>query len=359
MKTTRESNYDLLRIISAFAVVMIHVTGTYENALEPGMLYNKLDVSRLDWIYLCVALPKFAVPCFVMLSGAFVLSDEKNCDYNFFYKKTLSKIGIHTIIFSFLYVLYVLLQTMIEVAFNGAKPMVLVEPIVDWIKGSPYYHMWYMYMIMVVYLFAPIVCGIKRDIGEEKFIKVAWSFFVVSRICTWTSSHTFSWDIGSAVCYLGYFMLGYALKSKGSKDLSKAILYIMAAVIIEVVASKIMYLEKINYYPLGSTLWIQNVLLTIAAVLVFAGFSNLEIRRNWGELSALTFYIYLIHAFVWSRGEKWVRVNLGTEGDSRMVIPVATVIVFLLSIFLSILYKNVWEWFDNKYDFSKRFFRQN
>lgn len=76
----RESNYDILRVISAFAVVMLHVSG--------GMLaFNDMGVpTNLNLpLMLINHIVRFAVPCFFMLSGAFHLADKKNVDYRYFY----------------------------------------------------------------------------------------------------------------------------------------------------------------------------------------------------------------------------------------------------------------------------------
>ena len=82
----RENNYDLLRIISTFAVILIHVNAFYISKMTDY-------ASNLYWIGSAINIvTRFSVPCFVMLSGAFLLSNPKNKDYKTFYKKTFSKI---------------------------------------------------------------------------------------------------------------------------------------------------------------------------------------------------------------------------------------------------------------------------
>lgn len=82
MSNERESNYDLLRILSAFAVVMLLVSVVFLKFNDIKAPSNcSLSVIVLN------TLTRFAVPCFFMTSGAFILADEKNADYKFFIKR--------------------------------------------------------------------------------------------------------------------------------------------------------------------------------------------------------------------------------------------------------------------------------
>lgn len=96
MSKDRENNYDLLRFISILAVIALHISDQYSDF---GDTYK---MTLTIWSKIVA----FCVPCFVMLSGAFILNNEKNAYYSNFYRKSFSKIGIHVLIFSILYVAY-------------------------------------------------------------------------------------------------------------------------------------------------------------------------------------------------------------------------------------------------------------
>lgn len=55
---------------------MIHVSVAYIGDFETngGRIYN----SNIWYGYIYNTISRFAVPCFIMLSGAFILSNEKN-----------------------------------------------------------------------------------------------------------------------------------------------------------------------------------------------------------------------------------------------------------------------------------------
>ena len=89
MENKREANYDLLRIISTIAVVIIHVSGIYTDSITNSDFFGKLYERNIIIPLLYGTLANFAVPCFLMLSGAFLLNNNKNEEYNFFYKKSM------------------------------------------------------------------------------------------------------------------------------------------------------------------------------------------------------------------------------------------------------------------------------
>lgn len=153
---SRESNFDLLRIICAFAVVVIHVSAQFIGAMAGNPQYVGMEFHDVFNSTLWNVLSRFAVPCFVMLSGAFILANNKNADFSFFYKKSLRKFFLPLLLFSFLYYLY---SNILIVGghFLIQKPDVLslgvfFEPLLNWFKGAPFYHLWYMYMLVGLYL---------------------------------------------------------------------------------------------------------------------------------------------------------------------------------------------------------------
>lgn len=66
----RYNNFDILRILSCIAVIMIHVSSTYRGDYD-------FDEKDMLGIIIYNTLSRFAVPCFVMLAGAFALSNKK------------------------------------------------------------------------------------------------------------------------------------------------------------------------------------------------------------------------------------------------------------------------------------------
>lgn len=185
MGKTRESNYDLLRIISAIAVIAIHVSGTWIGAVTNEKIFGQFYHNGILATCFYHVLSRFAVPCFIMLSGAFILADERNADYKKFYRKTFINVGIPTLLFSLYYFLYSFLKAVMAVWIKGREITYLLQPIKNWIKGAPYYHMWYLYMMIGVYLLVPLILLFKKQVGEKIFSRVTWIFLVCASMGYW------------------------------------------------------------------------------------------------------------------------------------------------------------------------------
>lgn len=125
-------------------------------------------------IVICIynSICRFAVPCFLMTSGAFILDNDNNSNYKLFYRKSFQKLGIPLLIFSIFYIMYDLLTMIVMHNINFKYFFIKI------LTGAPMYHMWYMYMIIGIYIFAPFVIKIKDIITEQNFVKVVIIFLL-------------------------------------------------------------------------------------------------------------------------------------------------------------------------------------
>lgn len=164
MSKTRESNFDLLRIISAFAVIMLHISYWFLRIDDTSVFTN----CHFPTLFM-TSITRFAVPCFFMLSGAFILADERNADHKYFYKKSFKNIGITGAIFCLLYVLYNIVKIMASTFIlhrRGADDMLhgIFSIIKSLIAGRPYGHLWYLFTLAGLYLAAPFVIHLAADL---------------------------------------------------------------------------------------------------------------------------------------------------------------------------------------------------
>lgn len=343
----RENNYDLLRIIATLAVIMIHVSASYKDALANPDILGACYTEHVETIYLYNVFSRFAVPCFVMLSGAFVLADERNREYRYFYRKIFKNVGIPTLIFSVGYFLFSVAIKAAAIVMNGGAWAQLLEPVILLLKGEPYYHMWYLYMMIGVYILVPVIIRFKESVDEKTFSVVAWVFLVVASISVWTGERTVNWDLGDSFCYLGYFMVGYEIrKSRGQRkgNLLGTVMILLGGSFEFLIA-----LIQIKCHGTSeSTGMIKNLidpqcpLVVLASVLIFVGFSCLDLKRGFGFLPKMTFLIYLFHAGVWEVLKRLIVKMWVANGDCRIIIPVAIVTCFIISNLLAILYSRIW-----------------
>lgn len=353
MQTDRECNYDLLRVISMIAVIMIHVSITwisgFSKYISDGGEINMLLYPIMACVYNTIS--RFAVPCFIMLSGAFVLDDDKTADYYNFYHKKFMKIGVPTIIFSILYVLYRILLCFLG---EGSVLKEAVTLIKDIIVGAPFYHMWYIYMLLVLYMLAPVAVRFKDSISYRNFRRSAFIFLVLATISRWTTGVVrLNWDLGQSFEYLGYFMIGYVIRKDLQKNNFKGILLILLGIAMEIALAfaeyKFQIVDGIDENELNFQI-VAPYAPTIAMVslIIFAGFTMLEIgyNKHIKKLADMSLIIYLVHAGVWdffkksmmylAKGENYV-MNL----NNLYWIPIFVVMVLIISALLTMVYNSL------------------
>ncbi len=134
---------DNSRILAIFAVIFLHVSSSVIAQSDVGSGYwwiaNIYD-SAVRW----------CVPVFVMISGALLLDQNKNEGLAAFYTKRLSRVLIPILFWSFVFLLLKFLKGYVK----GAPPSGS-ELLNLFLSGTPYYHMWFLYMILGLYLFTP------------------------------------------------------------------------------------------------------------------------------------------------------------------------------------------------------------
>ena len=336
----REENIDLLRIVTFIGIIAIHVSGAFL-----GIYKNNIDTVNTLYkftacLYNCIG--RFGVPVFLMISGEFLLKNKKILNYKVFYEKSFKKIFLPTIIFSIVFFIY---KIIINFLNNSNE---IIEIIKNFIIGKPFYHMWYMYMLIGVYICIPILIKIKEKIGEKMFEKITYIYFSISIICLWTTDSTIQWNPGISVLYLSYVMIGYVISTKvREKSKLKFLIFTAISVCIELLMSII--LEFLINSGYESKLQIQentSPLSALAGIFIFIAFNYLKTEKNWFKLSNLTFYGYIIHALILDVILKINIIIFGKDFYLKMnpiiIIPCIIIIILILSfIFSYILQKMV------------------
>lgn len=140
----REIWIDYLRVISAIAVIIIHVTA--------GFLYESNYAFISWWIGLFAAgTMRFCVPIFVMVSGALLLSKRYSLKDHL--KKRIQKVLSPFIFWSIIYILIDLILPVLK-----GEPISLMSSLKYFISGLFFGvrgHLWYIYMILGLYLLIP------------------------------------------------------------------------------------------------------------------------------------------------------------------------------------------------------------
>lgn len=314
------------------AVIMVHVSANWRIAYRAPAdgVYDTSYYVLAAYVYNAVT--RFCIPGFLMLSGAFLLDDARTADYKMFYTRSLHRLGAPALIFAVIYVLY---SAVLSYRDYGMELDWIQELVTNILTGTPYYHLWYMSMLAAIYLLAPVAIRFKDSITFSQFRIVSFAYLIWAGISVNTSSQTLQWDLGSAASYMSFLLIGYTLRKSLPKSNVKGVICIGIGMLAGIMTGWLQYHSEMVLQIKGGTLYILPFypLMTLASVLLFAGFTMLHIRdHKWiSRLSGQSFLIYLIHALVWS-------VMVLIWGDENVVamnpvyaVPILTGIVCIIS----------------------------
>jgi surface polysaccharide O-acyltransferase-like enzyme len=200
---------DLIRTVAILLVMILHASNEYYTAIQG----TPLD-SALYWgtstIYKSLSLP--CVPLFVMLSGALLLQQSKVHEpIRIFLRKRLNRIGLAFLFWGIIYLVWAFFITNTPVTPNN-----VVLGIERSIFTGPYYHFWFLYLIVGLYLITPIlraVIGFK-DPRILKYLIIVWFLGVgivpLINLIFGQTLNTSLFVLGGSI---GYFVLGTYLQS--------------------------------------------------------------------------------------------------------------------------------------------------
>ena len=202
----RNQSYDLLRIAAICAVVAVHTFGpTAQQGAASGFESWAARVLSIGSIW--------SVPVFVMLSGALTLGDHAHRDGpGRFYSRRAKRI-IPAVLF------WTIAYLIIRV-FLVAEPMSWWAILTALVDTSVYPHLYFLWVIVGLYLIAPVLHAFLLGGGVRRAVVFAASALLLT-IVVFTIPGIFArggFDLPMHLtvltywlAYVGYFLTGYAL----------------------------------------------------------------------------------------------------------------------------------------------------
>lgn len=324
---------DNARIIAIFAVVFLHAAA--------GVVVQSYIGTESWWIgNIYDSLVRWCVPVFVMISGALLLDPGKKEGLRDFYFKRLSRILVPILFWS----AFFLLWTMLKGIAKGKAPSLLDLAILLF-SGKPYFHMWFLYMIVVLYLFTPFFRKIIANSSRNEitmlvvFIALLSALNSIGEMIYSSDSKLFTnWFLA----YIPYFFLGYLIRTD-QRDYPKLVLCgvfalssILTAAGCYAVASRKGLTAGLYFY---NYLSITVIPMSVSVMYLLKSWKRPIGNINFTKsLSALTLGVYLIHPIILEL--------IGYVGYGPLnfypaaAIPIASIGVFSLSLTAAwIIYK--------------------
>lgn len=263
------------------------------------------------------------------------LNPEKKFNIKKFYKKNVLRLFIALCFWSILYGLYGVLTKTGE----GSSWTIfsIVGPI--FYKRLPWYHLWFMYMILGLYFVVPIIRVFIQAANKKDLKYVILLFFIVNTISFWNEfMPDLNFSIPVITSYLGYFILGHYLYHYDISEKTRKLIYWLsfASVVFIVLLHIISGASPRTYINATNNPFV--IIISAGAFLSFKHsksklFNNANI---WKQLSILSFGIYLVHDFF----IQFIHLDFLPD-CSLIVVPIKGVAVILCSLTVTYVIKKI------------------
>lgn len=295
---------DYLRVIATAAVVMLHIS-------IQG--WDEVDVQSGQWMVYNVwnGLIRWCVPVFVMISGSLFLNPKKKVTVYRLWSRNIPRILAAFLFWSVIYGLFHYISR------NGWTLHTFLMSVI-----TGYYHMWFLFLIIGLYLVTPLLRKITADHGTLNYFLVLALFFGFlvptfrTQIVPFSTAlsesdtiHALFHDYDSMRLYLplgytGYYVLGYYLSKRNLTPSERILIYVLGILGFLATISGSAILSR-NLGKANSA-WYEyvslNVLLESTAVFVLVRYSSRYwkdgLKKTLSAMSDKTFGIYLVHLLI-------------------------------------------------------------
>ncbi len=306
----REAFLDKLRVFATCAVILLHtvtgVTDATDMNLYPGE--KRVFLAVMDLV--C-----WSVPVFLVISGYLFLNPERRIGMGKMLTKYCRRIALALLLFGVPYGCLELIA-----AERTFRLGMLREAFLGVLRGKSWSHMWYLYLILLLYLLTPLMKRALKSVPRWAVYGTELVLFLGCSVLPYLYE-LFGWTDGPALpgdgIYFFYYICGYLFaaesRNRRGKAAGKKILPALTLLLATGMAASRLwgeYILQMAYnYPF-------TVLL---ALMLFAWMSGREERPDrkeerigclfWRQASELSFAVYLIHPVFLNLAYKFLHVT--------------------------------------------------
>lgn len=331
-KNNRILYFDILNILACFSVVLLHCNGIVH-------MYN--DTAEWKGSLVIEVIFYFAVPIFLMLTGANLMGYRQKYDTKTFFKKRFLKVVIPFIFWSSAMVIWKTHTGALEVTEWSVSNLLNIFFVNE--EETLYY---FMFIIIGIYLTIPIL----SVLAEEKNRKILW-YAVIAMFFTDTvfpvlgEAFDIAYNGYLSVLFDGhiiYVLLGYLLSTEDFDKKKRYIIYalgVLSCILRYFVTCNLSARDGETNRLLFSYTQFHAVFLA-SAVFVFV--KNIKwdkfikkdkIKNILAKISGCSFGIYLIHKIVMHYEGRIMGLNEYSL-TWRLGIPILTYLITLLIVYI-------------------------
>ncbi len=327
--------FDNLRVIATIGVILIHVSSEYVPASGTISAYTFWIGNLFD------SASRVSVPIFVMLSGALLL--PKDYGISTFLKKRLVRLVIPFLFWSLIYIgntIYGEFDAGHKMSFYQIARTVFVN-----LRDGSSIHLWYVYMIIGVYLFIPVIGKWVRNSTEKEM-----RYFLIIWVCTLFLDQPYLYkikpdiDLTYFTGFLGFLILGHYLTSNSFGNARKtnfiALMMVLVGYFSTVLGTFFVHQSTNEYVSTFYEPLSPNIMLFAAGLFLLS--KNKDITQPFfvkirNFISRYSYGIFLVHVLVlfklYDFGLSWNFINpvLGIPITVLSTLIVSSLIIFIVN----------------------------
>lgn len=329
INNTKDNLYwiEALRVLATFSVIVLHISS--------ALIVQYGIESNLNWFIANVydSATRFAVPVFLMISGALILP-KTYPSIKEYLNKRLARILLPFLFWSIIYIAKELYFRGQRGEFNSSNE--ILDFIVVSFKNGACFHLWFIYLIIGLYLFFPILSKWLNNSSkrETEYFLVIWLVSIIAALPL-VNNYFPKINISYFSGFIGFPVLGYYLSRLNFNFKNKKAIYVLSVlfgIIITILGTYFLTKQdgalNQSFYEYLSL----NVILVSAAIfLLFKDFikGNSKIILFFSKYS---YGIYLVHILI-----IWTLSRFGfnyTFIHPAISIPLTAVLCLILSAFI-------------------------
>lgn len=321
--------YDILNILACIAVVFLHCNGAVHNFRNTRLWKECLVIEVLCY---------FAVPIFIMISGATLLKYRERYTTKQYFNKRIEKVVIPWLIWSFI----------VYIVHN--KNLNLMNFANKFINGKIETIYWFFPLIIYLYCIIPILSILTDKIEYRKTMWYIVGFIFlfqsllqpVCKILDINFPSVLNYMVGQN-SYIIYLLLGYMLSTSKLSRGKKLGIYVVAIISLLFKYLYTMYVS-INTGILNKDSWGYTVFTGVfpaIAVFIFVKDINWEKildkikidTKILTQLASCSFGVYLMHMLVKSKMVNLFNINTSSY-FYRLIFPFILYIICVTIVFI-------------------------
>ncbi|RZJ64306.1 MAG: hypothetical protein EOO50_16020 [Flavobacterium sp.] len=323
---TKESYFwaEQIRAVAILAVLTIHVSGGL--VLE----YGKIRYDHWMTAHVYDSIVRFSVPLFLMISGALLFPKEYGI--RDFMRKRFKKILWPFLFWGLIYTLYNLIQKLNNGYQMSVKNIVMF--IFRNFRDKPYDHFWFLYLLIGLYLFYPILSSWARRATENQLLYFLIIWFAIS-LTTIGYLHNLvpKIELRYFSGFIGYPVLGFYLsRIRWRNPVKIGLACFILGTLMTFCATLVEIRKSGNFSEIFYNTTTPNVIIASMGIFLVLRYCEVHqrfIRRLLVEISTQSFGIYFVHILILI-----MLSSLGMAGDfvhPAIGIPVIVLICMAVS----------------------------